>query len=106
MSSMRRLLAGTSNSSCPALALALALAMARPCWASTLFVATLLDTLRQGEVVEHSACRLLLLQLMGVHPVLASLKAADARLRLQARWVAQEFRIEVPPRSAVVFAAP
>ncbi len=41
-----------------------------------------------------------------LHPVLASPAAADRRLRSQARWVAAESRIEVPPRSAVVFVAP
>ncbi|MEY2594109.1 MAG: hypothetical protein RI972_1798 [Pseudomonadota bacterium] len=41
-----------------------------------------------------------------LHPALASPSAADTRLRTQARWVAQESRIEVPPRSAVVFVAP
>jgi hypothetical protein len=41
-----------------------------------------------------------------LHPVLASPKAADARIRRQARWLPAESRVVVPPRSAVVFVAP
>jgi pullulanase/glycogen debranching enzyme len=40
-----------------------------------------------------------------LHPVLQSDQAADARIRAQARWLPSESRIEVPPRSAVVFVA-
>ena len=41
-----------------------------------------------------------------LHPVLASERAADARIRSQARWLPQESRIVVPARSAAVFVAP
>lgn len=40
-----------------------------------------------------------------LHPVLQSDQAADARIRAQARWLPSESRVEVPPRSAVVFVA-
>jgi len=40
-----------------------------------------------------------------LHPVLASPQAADARIRAQARWIAAESRVVVPPRSAVVWVA-
>lgn len=41
-----------------------------------------------------------------LHPVHRAAGAADARIRAQARWQADQRRITVPPRSAAVFVAP